>query len=440
MPPKKKGGKKKGGKEKGAKKEPPPPNKIEEEPLSELSKEFYLIQIRDLEERVARYQLKCDHLQTTNETLQKKLTQQLEDQEHIIALLNKKIQEQTEQFAELDDQLVALRHEKETERERLMSEISAIREEAQDRLDQLTAENTVLHATLDSLEEFKVNKEKLESELKSKQERIEELKKEFDEKIYSLEKQAVLDKDRLRKEMVSKVNSVASEFRKVSDLQMADTTKRTIQENMSIGRQLHRMSDKTTELMKENERLKEREKELCRRMEIMEATERDVTRKNITNQRFLEILREKIQEQEAVLSEHSDCHDEILALKNELEQAQFTTVTLTQQAEAYKSSMKGLDAELKEVHKAHEKTKDEVKSLKALLQSATFTLKSTLMASPEDETNRDPLVVTLLDLLKAAPNGRTGSKNQIGGITSYKPGDLGLVPGHLPPLQCQPKR
>lgn len=37
---------------------------------------------------------------------------------------------------------------------------------------------------------------RLESELKSKQERIEELKKEFDEKIYSLEKQAVLDKDR----------------------------------------------------------------------------------------------------------------------------------------------------------------------------------------------------------------------------------------------------
>ena len=41
--------------------------------------------------------------------------------------------------------------------------------------------------------------------------------------------------------------------------------------------------------------------------------------------------------------------------------------------------MKGLDAELKEVCKAHEKTKDEVKNLKALLQSATYTLKSTLM-------------------------------------------------------------
>ena len=89
----------------------------------------------------------------------------------------------------------------------------------------------------------------------------------------------------MRKEMVAKVSNVAAEFRKVSDLQMADTTKRTIQENVSINQQLHRMSDKTTELVKENERLREREKELCRRLEIMETNERDITRRNISNQK-----------------------------------------------------------------------------------------------------------------------------------------------------------
>lgn len=46
--------------------------------------------------------------------------------------------------------------------------------------------------------------------------------------------------------MVAKVNSVAAQFRKVSDLQMADTTKRTIQENVAINQQLSRMSDKVT--------------------------------------------------------------------------------------------------------------------------------------------------------------------------------------------------
>ena len=85
--------------------------------------------------------------------------------------------------------------------------------------------------------------------------------------------------------MVSKVNSVAAEFRKVSDLQMADTTKRTIQENVAMAQQLHRMSDKTTELMKENERLREKEKDLICHMEIMETHEREITRKNISNQK-----------------------------------------------------------------------------------------------------------------------------------------------------------
>jgi chromosome segregation ATPase len=161
MPGKKKGkGKKKGGKGKGDKKEAPPPVVAEEEVLSELSKEFYLIQIKDLEERVGRYQEKCDKLESSTSNLQKKLTQKIEDQEHIIALLKSKIQEQSEQCAELDDQLTALKHEKDTITDRMTKEIAAIREDAQDRLDQLIAENTALQATLDSLEEFKINKEK----------------------------------------------------------------------------------------------------------------------------------------------------------------------------------------------------------------------------------------------------------------------------------------
>lgn len=85
--------------------------------------------------------------------------------------------------------------------------------------------------------------------------------------------------------MVMKVNSVASEFRKVSDLQMADTTKRTIQENISVTQQLHRMSDKTAELIQENEKLKQRERDLVLQLEMMETNEREMTKKNVSNQK-----------------------------------------------------------------------------------------------------------------------------------------------------------
>ena len=50
---------------------------------------------------------------------------------------------------------------------------------------------------------------------------------------------------RLKKEMILRVNQVAAEFRKVSNKQMAETTKRTIRENVSINAQLAKMSDKT---------------------------------------------------------------------------------------------------------------------------------------------------------------------------------------------------
>ena len=85
--------------------------------------------------------------------------------------------------------------------------------------------------------------------------------------------------------MVAKVNSVASEFRKVSDLQMAETTKRTIRENVTINQQLGRMSDKTMELIRENEGLRTREAELRRKVEILETSERETTRRNISNQK-----------------------------------------------------------------------------------------------------------------------------------------------------------
>ena len=56
--------------------------------------------------------------------------------------------------------------------------------------------------------------------------------------------------------MIVKVSQVAAEFRRVSNKQMADTTKRTIKENVSINAQLHKMSDKVVELIEENDTAK----------------------------------------------------------------------------------------------------------------------------------------------------------------------------------------
>lgn len=89
--PKKGKGKKKGGKGKGKNDDGPPPPKVsaEEPPLNELSRQFYMIQIKDLEERVGRYQERCAALQVGNDELQKRLNQQEEDQGQVILCLKK---------------------------------------------------------------------------------------------------------------------------------------------------------------------------------------------------------------------------------------------------------------------------------------------------------------------------------------------------------------
>ena len=88
--PKKGKGKKKG-KEKKDDGPPPPKVSAEEEHLNELSRQFYMVQIKDLEERVGRYQERCAGLQVSNEELQSKLAQQEDDQGQVIQFLKKKV-------------------------------------------------------------------------------------------------------------------------------------------------------------------------------------------------------------------------------------------------------------------------------------------------------------------------------------------------------------
>lgn len=93
------------------------------------------------------------------------------------------------------------------------------------------------------------------------------------------------DTCRLKKEMILRVNTVAAEFRKVSNKQMADTTKRAIRENVSINSQLSKMSDKTMELIMENDEMKLKEKKNRQHINILEDNEKELMKKNATNQK-----------------------------------------------------------------------------------------------------------------------------------------------------------
>ena len=155
-----------------------------------------ILNVQDLEKRLNRYQAKCDTLQLDNMDLQKKLYQQLEDQEQMISFLQHKAQDQTERFVDLEDQLLHAQQVKDEQQKKLEGQVAQLKEESQRALDQVIVENKMLQGQLDTLETFRHDKNKVEKEMEEKQEEIERLKSKHEETLYQLEKKAVLDKGR----------------------------------------------------------------------------------------------------------------------------------------------------------------------------------------------------------------------------------------------------
>lgn len=192
MPPKKKG-KKSAKKKKSGKKSNPNAPFTE---MSELSKEYFLIQIRDLEDRLARYQRKCDELEIGNQGFQSQYDQQVNDKKEIVSFLKKQLEQRGEELADLQDRLIGLQQAKDAEKDQYEVQLATIRTEMQEVKDQLTSENMVLGGKLASLEEFKVQKDDLMAKFAKLESELEANKQEHKDVIYNLERKAVVDKDR----------------------------------------------------------------------------------------------------------------------------------------------------------------------------------------------------------------------------------------------------
>ena len=93
----------------------------------------------------------------------------------------------------------------------------------------------VLTKKLDALEEFRIQREQLMAKFEEQETKVEEQKQFYETQIYEQEKKHIKEEDRLKKDMMSKLESVAAEFRKAANAQMSATTQRTIRENVNVS-------------------------------------------------------------------------------------------------------------------------------------------------------------------------------------------------------------
>lgn len=458
MPPKKKKSGKKG--KKSAKKSGRASAKAPGEQLNELSKEYYLIQIRDLENRLVRYQKKCDELEVQRGAFESQKKYEIKNKEDIIAWLEGKLNRSEDECNDLKDQLIGLEQTLESEKERLNAQIHQLRTEYQEKNDKLSAELTLTTGKLNALEEFRVQQDELNRKFAELEATLKQKDVDHDKEIYDLERKAVIEKDRLKKEMVNRVNNVAAEFRKVSNKQMAETTKRTIRENVSIQAQLQKMSDKTMELIKENDEQKAQAKKQKQQIEMLETNEKELIKKNHSNQKLIRMLTEKCFNQENLISELESVQTQYMDVKAELD---LTTQQVDSQREEIQEFAKENELLGEDIKKGKEELLIEKKNkmkLEKLINDVATALKIALRkTSPDEEPEgdgemneierRDNMLENLLILLNSAaaigvgPNLKDlGKQYKIRQKSASKmPGsEGGIKRGQLPmsPVALQP--
>ena len=176
----------------------------------------------------------------------------------------------------------------------------------------------VLTKKLDALEEFRIQREQLMAKFDEQETKVEEQKQSYESKIYEQEKKHIIEEDRLKRDMMSKLESVAAEFRKAANAQMSATTQRTIRENINISSQVQQLSEKAADLASDNESLKIKNTERQRRIEILEDENQRLVKRNAYRLKVIEDLTNKNKKFEEQLASLNSFYSERRNYQNKI--------------------------------------------------------------------------------------------------------------------------
>jgi len=292
MPPKKKPNDKdaKGKKRKGPPPLIPPP---EAEVVSDTTKEFFILQIRELANIIQKYEKLRSELELTNTDLRSRLAYLTEKKLNSVVALETQLVNTAQEIVELRSQIAKIRQEMDDEMEDFNRKLLAIQTEHKETEAELLVENQIIQDQIDSLEQFKKDREGLLDRVFELEQALFDQDAEHKHNVYLLDRKQVQSHDRLKKEMMARIKVHALEFHVACNQSMAETTKRTLQENLSITFQMEKMRDKSDELIEENKQLMLRDMKQRSQLSILEHMETELSRKNVNIQKEIESLSEK---------------------------------------------------------------------------------------------------------------------------------------------------
>ncbi|XP_076251657.1 cilia- and flagella-associated protein 157 [Rhynchophorus ferrugineus] len=424
---------KKGKKGKGKKKK-----LLEDDPnaLTEVDRTFYELTIADLNRKLARLRSLTQEFEEKNEELKQQNEKLDEDKSDIITYLKRMLQEKSNEINELEERITGLQEIRQNETEKFEAKVVELEQEYKQMHEQLTSENKLLEGKLNSLEEFRSQRDDLMKKFEAQEKTMEAQEKRHTRELYEIERKFIISKDKLKKDMEARLLQLSTEFHDASELRIAATTHRVIRENIAVNNELDTMLQTHQSLYKEHQVLKSRDVTLRQEAELHEAEKKKALSKVRIQKKILQrmtsqndALREDLEKYKHFEAEIRETRHEMKRRLDENAHLSFKFKILEQNLHRVKCENMTLRTELAYL-------KDENIRLDDILMEGVSCIKEALTIRSESDTSiksskKENLLNTLFMLLSKG-HDRKVKKPSLETIPSlegaYAVGDLGFVP------------
>ncbi|TKS77927.1 Cilia- and flagella-associated protein 157 [Collichthys lucidus] len=340
----------------------------------EKDKDLYLTQIRHLDEQLERYQLKYDQVERQKNDLNSQYSALEKEKKDIVEYLKRSVLEKEEEVDELKERLESQQKAADKDKDALQLQHSQLRQELQDRIDELTTENMTLVARLAGLEEFQKQKEELISNMESLEKQLTSQKEKHKADVHSLEMKALLEQKRLEKEMESHVAAMAAQEQHLVDQKVPETIRLALQENTEVKAQFNQLSEQAQVLMGQNSALRARKSQLSVDLGILEEMLSEMSHQSCIRKKVVEQLTEKCQQLQAELKDCSQERKQLQAENTrvliEMEALRQGRAALSEQCSKTRTEVRRLEVELEEERRRRSRMKSNMQEVAITLKQA----------------------------------------------------------------------
>ncbi|XP_046807352.1 uncharacterized protein LOC111681188 [Lucilia cuprina] len=435
---------KKGGKGKGKKGKKTDPNK-----LNQVDKTFYELTITDLNQKLARLRSHLATLDDTNNNLKEKLRSLEEDRTDVAAHLEKTLAERNDSIKELEERLVEITKVRNNEKLQAEEHIKDLENKYKSMHDQLTSEIKLLNGKLNSLDEFRIQRDVLLAKFDDQEAELKEKDRAHQEAVYNMEQKAVVEKDALKKEVEAKLLQVSEDFTRSSEIRNAGYTRRLIRENIALQKEIDILVLSQIKMQQDFNEHVQKNKEMAEQYAALDQLKNQLIKSSQNKIRIIEKLTdnyERLKTKYTEVVKYRALYENITK-KDVCDQFSFNETT--KKLRVLGQHVEGLKLERNRLIALHEQQEAEIMRLQSVIQQIKLTVQIAIKAIEEDklptaqdsgeadesalrQVKRHNLLSELMELVSShsdrlpdTPSIQTISRSR---SSLYRPGKMGFMP------------